>query len=530
MALVGVVVWGPLWGVATFTTVVSNGVARVLCGTAAEDGALDVPSSVDGVRVVEIAPHAFEGCTNLTSVTLAEGVTAIGKCAFDGCVGLTNITFAATVETIGESAFRECSGLSSVTLPSALGSLGAHAFERCTGLVAATLPTSDFEMGDYAFADCSSLRTLTFPEGLSAIGACAFLNCEKLNLVNYVLNESTGLSIELSAGPIVFPSTLRTIGDWAFAGCDVREVTFNDGLVSIGVGAFARNQRLETIDLPASVRTIGDSAFRDIRGILSVTLREGVETIGQEAFGNLTNLRSVTIPSSVTTLGDSVFATCKDLAEIRLVGAPPVMDKYHLVQGYKTNYYNAVGLYPMAYASDWTAKVDEEGRWNSLLLEPWSYLGLGERGERVIDDALAEKGLAGSAVTLADGRDREDFKAALLLGVDPSVTTAADADAGTASVVLDAAASLSVRGLAVRDGKVELPIGLTAERGVFPSGVAPRGDLVLLGAASLDAAEWTEVQPDAAPAWERSADGRSASASLTTDVTDHRFFKLRVRD
>ena len=51
---------------------------------------ISIPSSV-----TSIGKNAFEGCTNLTGITLHEGITFIGAGAFDGCDGITiscNIT------------------------------------------------------------------------------------------------------------------------------------------------------------------------------------------------------------------------------------------------------------------------------------------------------------------------------------------------------------------------------------------------------------------------------------------------------
>ena len=44
----------------------------------------------DGVK--EIGWCAFEGCTNLKSVTIPNSVTKIGKAAFSGCTGLQSVT------------------------------------------------------------------------------------------------------------------------------------------------------------------------------------------------------------------------------------------------------------------------------------------------------------------------------------------------------------------------------------------------------------------------------------------------------
>jgi len=61
-------------------------------------------------------------------------VTGIEGNAFDGCFELTSITILNSVETIGEQAFQGCTGLSSVTIGSGVTAIGAKAFNYCNAL------------------------------------------------------------------------------------------------------------------------------------------------------------------------------------------------------------------------------------------------------------------------------------------------------------------------------------------------------------------------------------------------------------
>ncbi len=56
-----------------------------------------------------IAGRAFSRCTDLTSITIPDGVTSIGWGAFYGCSGLTSITLPDSVTSIGSNAFSKCS-------------------------------------------------------------------------------------------------------------------------------------------------------------------------------------------------------------------------------------------------------------------------------------------------------------------------------------------------------------------------------------------------------------------------------------
>jgi len=61
------------------------------------------------------------------------------------------------------------------------------------------------------------------------------------------------------------------------------------------------------------LKTIGNGAFSGCDGVLSLVLNEGLETIAQSAFANCANLTAVEIPDSVTSMETSSFGGCKKL-------------------------------------------------------------------------------------------------------------------------------------------------------------------------------------------------------------------------
>lgn len=80
-------------------------------------------------------------------------------------------------------------------------------------------------------------------------------------------------------------------------------------VTAIGKEAF-RDGSLNSITIPNSVTTIGESAFRDCRTLPSVTIPNSVTTIGKAVFAGCLNLATVTIPNSVTTIGEWAFDRC----------------------------------------------------------------------------------------------------------------------------------------------------------------------------------------------------------------------------
>ena len=76
-----------------------------LADTFPEGGQELVERVIIGNSVYGIGIEAFSGCTNMTAVTLNEGLETIGVDSFNGCSGLTEITIPSTVEHLTDTCF-----------------------------------------------------------------------------------------------------------------------------------------------------------------------------------------------------------------------------------------------------------------------------------------------------------------------------------------------------------------------------------------------------------------------------------------
>ena len=121
-----------------------------------------IPSGVCG-----IGDKVFEN-SDITGVTIPEGVRYINDGAFKNCTSLKNVKIPKSVQKIGEYAFYECSSLSSVTFSVGLKSIENNAFGYCEALKKVVLPEG-LEKLDGAFCGCYNLENITFPSSLSEI-------------------------------------------------------------------------------------------------------------------------------------------------------------------------------------------------------------------------------------------------------------------------------------------------------------------------------------------------------------------------
>lgn len=172
---------------------------------------------------------------------------------------------------------------------------------------------------DMAFMGCAKLTSVTFPSTLKTIGDYAFAETAVKSVVlpdgvstlgNYAFNKCASLAT-VSLG-----NSLTAIGNYAFSDCDKLEsVTFGSALETIGERAFA-SAKISSLVLPATVRTIGDWAFYN-NPLTAITFNDGLQSIGSRAFYGV-SVQTLNIPNSVTELGSYAFSGCKSLETVTI--------------------------------------------------------------------------------------------------------------------------------------------------------------------------------------------------------------------
>ena len=257
-----------------------------------------VPSSITWnaytYPVTSLGTSAFEGCSNLQSVTLPASVTTIGTDAFYGCVKLGSINLEEGLTTINQRAFYNCN-LTSVTIPSTVTSIGSKAFSGCPLTSVTWLPpTCSISSDDSApfYSTNSKITKFTFGDQVETIPAYL---CKNMSLLDTV----------------VLPPSVKSLGQYAFMYCtSLKSINLPVTQKTLPISFFEGCTALETIELPATLTTISQDAFYGCTKLANVkNLHEGLTTIGTRAFQNC-KLASVTIPSTVTSIGSKAFQGC----------------------------------------------------------------------------------------------------------------------------------------------------------------------------------------------------------------------------
>lgn len=196
-----------------------------------------------------VAANAFESNREIVSVYFISTCTSIGDYAFNGCSNLKSVTFAenSKLSYLGSYAFSDCDSLTEINLPYGLSSISMSVFQNCDALMSVMLPESITVIEDSAFESCVNLLEIIIPQTVVEIAYGAFLNCSSLTMVTFK-DESQ----------------LLKIGAWAF-GYDVNltSIILPEGLTTIEYDAFSYCSNLEVIVIPISVSQIGSGLFGD---------------------------------------------------------------------------------------------------------------------------------------------------------------------------------------------------------------------------------------------------------------------------
>ena len=157
------------------------------------------------------------------------------------------------------------------------------------------------------------------------------------------------LSTPINVSSVFIPATVLSIGDSAFIYCDaLTTVTFaeNSQLKSIERGAFWGSEhvhpRFKEIKIPDSVETIGNGAFYECRDLERIALPSALQTLSTVTFYNCTALSEVTFPASLKTIESSAFSGCRNLSEVKLPASLTAIQSsvFHLCINLKTVSYD----------------------------------------------------------------------------------------------------------------------------------------------------------------------------------------------
>ena len=297
--------------------VVSSGVTRIgdvafiMCSNATS---VSIASSV-----TEIGEGAFSYCYGLESITLPGGLKKIGSMAFFGCISVTSMRVPASVTEIGTAAFSCCGAMTgfqvdsgnayysadgralfnkdktrfleycaqahpTYTIPSTVKNIASNSIYGWLNMTRVTIPASVTTVEFDAFVSNTAMTTLVVDSGNPnyATDGKALMNKDKTKIIEFCAEATTRYTV---------PSTVKTIGEYAFANCS----------------------KLYRVEIPDTVTTMGEGAFFNCTGLTEVELSDNLQRLEDGVFYNCSKLVMIHMPKKLVSVGVAAFYGCREM-------------------------------------------------------------------------------------------------------------------------------------------------------------------------------------------------------------------------
>lgn len=328
--------------------------------------------------VTTIGDQAFSGNRKLSAVTIPSSVTTINLQAFSDCSALSKVSVKqstplvlSATELIFSNVNKEICILE-VPVGAKAAYQAAEVWKDFTLIMEEGDPLpvgASFTVGDIQYVSTSNTEAkvykvltdgdVTIPETVNmqgvdytvtAIRALAVSGVNSLSIpasvtdIEGVMQVSTAVTVD-AANPnfsaengvlfnkdkttlilypsqkantdYVVPASVTTIGQSAFYQTALlKGITLPDGLTTIQGYAF-QGSGIESMVLPNSVTTVESHAFYGAQ-LNTITLSENMTTISASLFQWNQKLNEIVIPEGITTIAPSAFSDCKQLKSVTL--------------------------------------------------------------------------------------------------------------------------------------------------------------------------------------------------------------------
>lgn len=262
----------------------------VITGYNGANAEIIIPTEINDKFVVKIGDNAFKDNDTLKSVTISEGIKDVGAGAFENCVNLATISLPTTIIHMGKNAiyntayYNNTANWKLKTINTDNGMDIGGSIPNDTLLWEEVLsPTLEYlylgtvliecesngtykikqgttVIADYAFAKSTDMISVVFPTSLATIGDYAFSGCQSIKDFNIAENVAFSATSIYNTGFYNNPKNWEDNAlyiDTRLVATKCSEVVVKDGTTHIISGAISS----ENVVIPASVTSIHKNAF-----------------------------------------------------------------------------------------------------------------------------------------------------------------------------------------------------------------------------------------------------------------------------
>lgn len=281
---------------------------------------------------VKIIPNAiFAVLNNLKEVNIPDSVHYIYTAAFYGCENLTDVKIGNNVLGINSQAFQN-TGIKEITIPESVILMGYSVFKDCKNLEtvnynAIALNASILSGKNILQEFPDTIKNVNIGNKVKYIGKYLFAYYQDLTEINISDSvervEFAAFFMDKNVTKLTLGKNLNKIGEKAFFGLGITEVTIPENVTSIVANAFVSNT-LNTVNynaIYARTDCVFDKTLYSIfsSSVTKIIIGPKVELLDDFIFSE-TSITSITIPENVTSILATYgpFAFCKSLTEIRV--------------------------------------------------------------------------------------------------------------------------------------------------------------------------------------------------------------------
>ncbi len=320
-----------------------------------------IPSQIKGYKVVGVADEAFLGHDEIKKVVMPNTVKWIGDRVFAKCTNLSSFSWSKNLQDIGVDAFEGTKFYENLLaqpnsfydIPSGiLIYAGTDYFKPNTALISDNLSAekqdlirTKYGVSEFrrfselnvnkicagAFKNNDKIVYIDLPDSINEVAKCTFEDCSNLRGINGENSSITYIGDSAFAGcynlvDIDIPESVKYVGDFAFSQTGVVDKIPDLSKVE-ELGEYLFSGCEDLVSAVYTAKTVPAYTFSECTSLSSLEWGEGnanadeVSFIGIGAFES-TAFTEFTFPKSITSVMDKVFRNCESLAKVSLYGNP----------------------------------------------------------------------------------------------------------------------------------------------------------------------------------------------------------------